>query len=315
MVKNFLIILVLLLTLINGLHSQVICNGQKVILIEEKKCQPDNFILEFEDNFDGTSLDTSKWRTQFGVVRDPEQKSAGQWFTSKNVEVSNGTLKLIAKRDTLINQCFDIWMNDAIGMKSFCKDFYFSSAEISCKENFGYGKFEISCKLPRGKGLGTAFWIWTYKQQSEIDVFEFTNENGLFGNYKASKLSKIHCMNSHNDYGSNGVMYDCPTHYTGPDFSEAFHTFTLIWSPQVMQWFVDGELKRSSALFYNLEGKMVDCDDLKKYGEYILNKAFPKNPMHIISGLTTQIGSNAPDESTVLPASFEIDYIRYYKLQ
>ena len=157
--------------------------------------------------------------------------------------------------------------------------------------------------------------MWVLDQQSEIDVFEFINEKDVFGKFDSDKLSKVHRMNSHFDYGNNGVNEDCPTHYKGPDFSAKFHTFTVIWTPHMMQWYVDGDLKRSSALFYSMTGQMLDCKTLKKYEEYILNRAFPMHPMHIITTLTTQSGGNQPDDNTSLPAQFEIDYIKYYKYE
>jgi beta-glucanase (GH16 family) len=250
-----------------------------------------------------------------GVTRDPDQKSTAQWFLPSNIEVSNGTLKLGAKRDTFLNRCFDLWMNAEIGMRHFCKDFYYSTSEVATKENFGHGKFEISCKLPKGKGLGTAFWIWQQQQQSEIDIFEFQNENNIVGKYSAKKLSKIHCMNLHNDYYNNGVNEDCPTHYSGPEFSEQFHTFTVIWTPHLVEWYLDGELKKTSTLFYSMLGQPVNCGDLRKGTEYIINKAFPIFPMHALLTLVTESGDDAPDETTNIPAVFEIDYFRYYRLE
>jgi len=46
--------------------------------------------------------------------------------------------------------------------------------------------------------------------------------------------------------------------------------------------------------------------------DYYLNKAYPRDTMAIIIGMGIQSGENAPDDSTPLPSSFEVDYIRHY---
>jgi len=44
---------------------------------------------------------------------------------------------------------------------------------VSNQKKFGYGYFEIECKLPTGKQLWPAFWMWSFDSwPPEIDVFE-----------------------------------------------------------------------------------------------------------------------------------------------
>jgi beta-glucanase (GH16 family) len=303
----------LILTQFIVVHAQVICSGRKAMLIEEPKCPAGKYTLYYEDEFNGTTLDTSKWTVKNGVVRDPEQKQSQQWFSPENVSVGDGILRLAAKRDTFLNHCFDLWINPTEGVKRFCNDFFYTASEIAHKTDFGHGIYEISCKLPKGKGLGMAFWLWSYPQNSEIDIFEINTERDMWGRFDDKKLARIHSMNSHNDYYNNGWHYMCPTSYTGPDFSADFHTFTVKWTPHKIEWYVDGELKRTSALFHSITGQMVDCGDLKLFGEYIINKAFPVHPMHMIISLGITAGDLEPDSDQAFPAVFEIDYVRYYK--
>ena len=80
-------------------------------------------------------------------------------------------------------------------------------------------------------------------------------------------------IQDHNNvmYYDNGNNYSCPSSYNGPDFSESFHTFTLIWTPHILEWYVDNQLMRRSALFYDMMGQIVDWNGLKKTGEYTIN--------------------------------------------
>ncbi|WP_317899111.1 glycoside hydrolase family 16 protein [Aurantibacillus circumpalustris] len=296
---------------IGALRSQV-CDGKKVVLISDALCPEEKFILDFEDNFDGSALDSSKWKIIYGVARDIEHTNAQQWYSPKNIEVSNGTLKLITKRDTFINQCYDIWEKNALLHK--CEDFFFSAGEIDSKEKFSHGKFEMSCKLPRAKGVGSSFWTYGAPPSNEIDIFEFENEYKLFGQYDENKLSKVQRMNSRTDLDNNGTIEDCPNSYTGIDYSKDFHVFTLIWTPQKLEWYVDGVLKRRSTLFYTMLGQIVECNGLQMGCEYILNRAFPMNAMSIIVDNIVQSKDKAPDKDTPFPNNFEIDYIKFYRL-
>jgi len=294
------------------LKAQTVCNGKTVMLTDDGICNDLPYQLVFEDDFDGNSLDTSKWEAMTGVVRDSEHKIAQQWYAKENIEISNGTLKLITKRDTLINQCYDIWIKNR--MESFCEDFHFTAAQINSKKSFSHGKIEISCKLPKAKGVASSFWTFG-GLANEIDIFEFENENNVFNKYDPDKLSRVHRMNSRTDFDQNYIIEDCPNSYNGPDFSASFHTFTLVWTPHKLEWYVDGKLKRVSTLFYSLLGQMVDCNGLNAHHLYVLNRSFPLSPMNIIIDNIIQVGKNAPDGSTPFPNYFEVDYVRFYAQQ
>ena len=44
---------------------------------------------------------------------------------------------------------------------------------VSCTNKFKYGVFSIEAKLPHGKNLWPAFWMWSWDSwPPEIDVFE-----------------------------------------------------------------------------------------------------------------------------------------------
>lgn len=307
------------------LLSGQICDGQQVILSENGQCDYNPWIMVFEDNFDGNTLDLSKWTIPYqGMLRDFNFSNSKQWLANtgttpfipyeNNIQVSNGTLKLIAKQENVIGTYVTDWSTTP--PTSQTESFQFTSAEIASKYKFGYGKFEIRCKIPKGKGFWPAFWTYGENDNhinNEIDVFEFWNERDIFNNYDPSKLSKIHNMTVHYD----GQM--CLTDYNGPDYSQNFHTFTVIWDNYKIEWYVDGNLKRRSTRFYTILGQQVGCNGINAFHQYIMDVVFPRDPMQIIAGLGIQNGmddygnNNAPDGSTPFPSALEIDYIRYYK--
>lgn len=56
---------------------------------------------------------------------------------------------------------------------------------VNCTTKFGYGTFEIEAKLPTGKRLWPAFWMWSWDNwPPEIDVFEaYTTKKGKYWHF------------------------------------------------------------------------------------------------------------------------------------
>lgn len=271
---------IILMICSSRIYAQTICEGQQVVPIETfNQCNTNPWVLVFEEDFSGNSLDLSVWNPVTGVPRDPCFESQKAWHKPDNVIVENGLLKIISKQETLLNQCFDIWIDD--GMQHFCSNFEYSTGEIWTKKKFLYGKFEARIKIPKGKRFWPAFWLFGGSVWNEIDIFEFWNEDDILGNYDPNKLSKVHHMNVWYDYISDGNGDDCGTKYTGSDFSQNFHVFTVIWEKNKIEWYVDGNLKRTDYRYYTILGQTTGCT-INAWGQYILNKIYPKEPMSII---------------------------------
>lgn len=309
--------------------SGQICDGQTMVLTESGQCDNTPYVLVFEDNFDGSMLDLSKWSLPYqGVLRDFNHLLEKQWYANSgntpsisinnNIELSNGTLKLIARKEPnpivgtyVSNYSTNPWTYNT-------ETFDYTSSEIDSKYKFGYGKYEIRCKIAKGKGFWPAFWMFGTGPNGindEIDVFEFWNENTACI-YDASKLSKVPNMTLHHN------NQQCGTDYNGPDFSQDFHIFTVIWDIYKVYWYVDGVLKRQSTKFYSMVPQPIDCNGLEAPMACIMDNLFPKESMNIIANFAIQSGTsqcgqftidNNPDINTPFPSSFEIDYIRYYK--
>lgn len=285
------------------------CDRYKLRIEHRPQCPEYHFEPCFRDDFEGRSLDLSKWEAQEGVNRDPYHTIEQQWYAADNVELKDGFLYLYAKKEPTTTRKYTIWMYD--DMEDFSQPFTYSSAEIHSKKKYSYGKYEIRCKLPKGKGFFPAFWTFGGPEWNEIDVFEFWNEKGLNGKVRHKILSRKHKMNVHFDYDGDGNSNSCTSKYSGPDFSADFHVFTLIWTPYRLEWYVDGELKRSSNRYQKGGKSRLDCKDLKANKKYDVNRIFPIRPMTIIANLAIQSGHNGPDDTTPFPSALVIDYIAF----
>jgi beta-glucanase (GH16 family) len=98
--------------------------------------------LQFEDNFDGTAVDGTKWR--FASTYAGMPGSGGN--NHKNVTVANGTLNLKSSTES-----------GTIGGNSYTN----SGVQISTYDVYRqqYGYFEARIKYPAVKGLWPAFWM------------------------------------------------------------------------------------------------------------------------------------------------------------
>lgn len=140
----------------------------------------DDFVLVWEDNFDGTDLDRTKWNTSgdnTGVRR-------GGYWNGDLARVEDGNLVIYSKYlENGVNP------GDPAG-------WYTTSVNTSGLFEQTYGYYEVRCILPKGLGQWSAFWFMNddgcahpYPDGSyggEIDVFEapyygYTNPDRVIG--------------------------------------------------------------------------------------------------------------------------------------
>lgn len=191
--------------------------------------------LVWSDEFNGSgALDTAKWFHQ------TQLPSGGSWFNGEiqhytnrlaNTNVSNGTLKLIAQKETFTDQ--GVTKN-------------YTSARLNSKYAFTYGKVEVRAKLP--KGVGTWPAIWMLGKNIDEDGAYWDNQ-GL-GTTPWPACGEIDIMEH---WGSNQNFVQSATHtpssfggtvnhggQTIPTASTAFHVYTLEWLPNRLIFKVDG---------------------------------------------------------------------------
>lgn len=107
-------------------------------------------VITFEDDFDGQSLDESKWSYELGICRPSNNEL--QTYRRRNVTVEDGCLVLTAKRESYNT-----------------KDWTSGSITTEGKFNQRYGRWEAKIKMPAVAGAFAAFWMKGANQINHYD--------------------------------------------------------------------------------------------------------------------------------------------------
>lgn len=231
----------------------------------------------FED-FSGP-INEGKW----GIMSLPY--SAGnkesQWYRPQNLIVSEGTLKIIARRDTVTGPAYQapamsFVSNDGMmraapveGLPAGTR--YWTSGLINTRDAGTpryfplFGHYEIKARVPHGQGLLPAFWLRRREGASwgEVDIMEY------FGGARPgySKFS-LHFPNT---IGKNttqqSTFFETPVPGTG-----GWHTWAVEIRPAKEQ---ADSLKDPIEFIAYLDGK--------QYGYYKLTDAQSIRDLHMIS--------------------------------
>lgn len=198
-----------------------------VNIVEPDMPTPAGYRLVWQDEFNGAghSLpDNGKWWYETGGGgwgnNEKETYVSGREGTDTVAMVSNGTLKIIAKK--VGNEVYSVRMNT--------------------NASWTYGYFEARLKLAVGKGTWPAFWMMpknfrSWPEDGEIDIMEHV---GYHPNYVSSS---IHCKAYYHKIGTQ------KTHelYLSTAQSE-FHTYACEWTEDYLKFYFDGE---EHFAFYN----------------------------------------------------------------
>lgn len=178
-----------------------------------------------------------KWLTQerWGQIH-PEKDF--QWYDPTAVEINDkGQLILKTHYDFKYFKELDVSSTVGVGF-------------ASCTTPFDYGYFEIEAKLPRGKYLWPAFWMWSFKSwPPEIDIFEgYTKRrNGYFRIDLRNPLGFWHVnTNVHLGKMPSNYSIGAKSHWMGfKDPSKHFIKYGCEWTEEHIKIYYNGRLVRT----------------------------------------------------------------------
>lgn len=265
----------------SALMKQLLILFLATFILRTASSQSSQWNLIWQDEFKYKGLpDSTKWSFDTRGNAYGWGNNEKQFYTEKNTEnavVENGILKIIARKQ-----------------KTDKRDYTSARLVTKAKASFQYGKIAARIKLPAGKGTWPAFWMLGNNIDSagwprcgEIDIMEHVG-------YQPDSI-----------YGT--VHTDTYNHTKGTQKTKAlfikkpytkFHTYSIEWTPEKMNFFVDGKKLNS---FSN---------------EHRTDKEWPfDQPFFIILNLA--IGGNWGGkhgiDDSVFPVTMEVDYVRVYQ--
>jgi beta-glucanase (GH16 family) len=160
------------------------------------------------------------------------------------------------------------------------------------KFEFTYGRVEARMRLPRGRGLWSAFWMLggnlpsvPWPDCGEIDILESLGHD----------TRTIHGTVHGPGYaGRQGIGR---SHWHDVDLADDFHVYGVTWQREGVAWSLDGQTYGAVTA--------LDLGDRPWVHDH---------PFFILLNLA--VGGEwpgDPDDSTPLPATLLVDYVRVYQ--
>jgi len=171
------------------------------------------YTLLWSDEFNGTSVDATKWNFETGNLNVNQEE---EYYQAANATVANGMLSITAKNESQGGQPY-------------------TSARMNTQNKFSvtYGKIEARIKLPVGAGLWPAFWmlgsdisIVSWPVCGEIDIMEHINSDSLI-------YGTMHWAS-----GGQAASYGLNIAST----PSQWHIYSVTWDTNSIKWYVDNNL-------------------------------------------------------------------------
>lgn len=189
--------------------------------------------LVWSDEFHGTEVDTSKWNIIDGMVNHGAIYNKGA--VNIGEEEGNDCLVINTKNygttEELIKKVGVDQYDDTIpGHVTWSS----GRVESKNKYSFQYGRLAARVKVNDSKGIWPAVWMLSQDEvgHDEIDVLEYLGNSGdVFSAWTTNHYGKYGYTK-----GSDGKV---TSNYEA--WSKKFHVFEVEWTPEVIEFYIDGK--------------------------------------------------------------------------
>ncbi|URD60902.1 glycoside hydrolase family 16 protein [Sphingomonas sp. KRR8] len=270
----------------------------------------DGYRLVWFDEFAGSTVDRSKW--DFDVDCAGGGNEERQCYTARpvNASVRNGLLTITARRERSTGRASMAGQSDGSPPRLATKEYTSARLVTRGKAAWRYGRVEVRARLPLGQGSWPAIWMlpeeWHYGPwplSGEIDIMEAVNLGTPCAECRGGRenhvLGTIHfgARPPGNKYLSTNTELDGAV--------DGFHTYRVDWTPQTIDWFVDGRHYAHRAL-----GEWSTPASSEPHAPF-------DRPFHLILNLA--IGGHLPEGRNLkgvsggFPRTMQVDWVRVWQ--
>ena len=285
-IKNIVIANNALIKINNETYKLSVVGGKIIAQKQEEVLEGliEGRLLIWNDEFNGSSLNTDNWNYEIGYIGNNEE----QYYTNRtdNVHLENGNLVITAKKEEFNGKSW-------------------TSGRINTNNKFesDYGRLEAKIKLPNNQGCWSAFWtlgagyeieylgnainrlgqLWPVC--GEIDIFEHCRGERSVGAtvHYASELTN----NTHVGKGFGSKSNIDVTQY---------HVYAIERTQETIKLYIDNELLGT---FNNSEADVGNFNPFRK-------------PHFIVLNLAMGGAMGGTIDSNLEQASMYVDYVRFY---
>lgn len=246
---------------------------------------PPGYQLVWADEFNGTTLDTTKWGYE----------NPGKWRDGYNtpnaVSVTNGLLNITTYTQNGTN----------------------FTCELNTYNKFTpkYGYVEASVDFNDSPGMWSAFWLYNYGVPTvgnpktngvEVDIIEHLAHNVSDVDVSNLGFSTLHW----DGYGASHQSVTSGNYNSG--FATGFHTCALLWTPDAYKIIMDGVVVWTTTNA-PAQDPVPPASPVSQIGEFLLlsSEVWSNN----WAGTTPPGGYGSLATSTT---KLKVDYVRYYQL-
>ena len=255
-----------------------------IYVIQEGGTYQGEYKLIWSEEFDGTTLDASRWNVETGGGGWGNQEK--QYYTdrSENLRVQNGCLEIEARKETYYNN-------------------EYTSARINTKNKFdvAYGKIEARINFPKGRGTWGAFWMLGYGSWptcGEIDIVEHVGNNPTYAS---------HAIHTREKNGSKGNNWH--SGQTVDNLEGGYHVYGVEWlqtywmGVDALKFYVDGVYAGSA--YASINSTFEDWPFTADRPEYII--------LNMAIGGT--MGGSINEDMFNNPVIMYVDWVHVYQKQ
>lgn len=247
------------------------------------------FDLVWADEFEGDSVDYTKWNAGWWGNENTMVRKGG-WWNGKLATVEDGALHIATRyyENGVNNDGNAGWYSSQL------------TTRYSYEQKYGY--FEVRCILPKGSGLWSAFWMMCEgvfdegkegRDGSELDIFE----SAYYSSSNRDTVSSAIHYDGYGDAHRSKTIHH--THVYGSDPYEEFNTYGMEWNEKGYTFYINGHKCGST-----------DFGGVSREPEYMLLSVevggSNGKPADSWAGKSIETNGFAPTD-------FIVDYVRAYQ--